>query len=58
MRAFEEKYNVPIVQAWGMTETSPLATVARPAHRADATRRWEMRIPGPADLRCRNPVAG
>ena len=43
MRAFEEKYDVPIVQAWGMTETSPLATVARPAHRADATRRWELR---------------
>ena len=42
MRAFEEKYNVPIVQAWGMTETSPLATVARPARGAD-TRRWEMR---------------
>ncbi|MCX8560406.1 MULTISPECIES: fatty acid--CoA ligase [Mycobacteriaceae] len=43
IRGFEEKYNVPIVQAWGMTETSPLATVARPNRDADETRRWEMR---------------
>lgn len=43
MRAFEDKYNVPIVQAWGMTETSPLATVARAAHGVGETRAWEMR---------------
>ena len=29
IRGFEEKFDVPIVQAWGMTETSPLASVAR-----------------------------
>jgi len=28
-RAFDERFGVPIVQAWGMTETSPLASVAR-----------------------------
>jgi fatty-acyl-CoA synthase len=28
MRAFEERHGVRIVQAWGMTETSPLASVA------------------------------
>jgi fatty-acyl-CoA synthase len=28
MREFEERHNVTIVQAWGMTETSPLASVA------------------------------
>jgi fatty-acyl-CoA synthase len=28
MRAFEERHEVRIVQAWGMTETSPLASVA------------------------------
>jgi fatty-acyl-CoA synthase len=28
MRAFEERHDVRIVQAWGMTETSPLASVA------------------------------
>ena len=30
MRAFEERHGVRIMQAWGMTETSPLASVARP----------------------------
>ena len=29
MRAFDERFGVPIVQAWGMTETSPLASVSR-----------------------------
>jgi acyl-CoA synthetase (AMP-forming)/AMP-acid ligase II len=28
MRAFEDRHDVHIVQAWGMTETSPLASVA------------------------------
>jgi fatty-acyl-CoA synthase len=28
MRAFDERHGVQIVQAWGMTETSPLASVA------------------------------
>jgi fatty-acyl-CoA synthase len=30
MENFEKKYGVRIVQAWGMTETSPLAAVAHP----------------------------
>lgn len=30
MERFEERYGVRIVQAWGMTETSPLGTVAHP----------------------------
>ncbi len=30
MERFEEKHHVRIVQAWGMTETSPLAAVAHP----------------------------
>ncbi|KJF18131.1 long-chain-fatty-acid--CoA ligase [Acidithrix ferrooxidans] len=29
---YRDNFNIPIVQAWGMTETSPLATVARPKH--------------------------
>ncbi|MCH7960501.1 MAG: long-chain fatty acid--CoA ligase [Candidatus Hydrogenedentes bacterium] len=28
IKDFEEKYNMPIVQAWGMTELSPLGTVS------------------------------
>jgi fatty-acyl-CoA synthase len=34
IRAFEERFGVPIVQAWGMTETSPLASVSRLRHDA------------------------
>ena len=30
MENFEQKYGVRIIQAWGMTETSPLAAVAHP----------------------------
>src|SRR4051812_41908259 len=30
MRAFDERHGVRIVQAWGMTETSPLASVSHP----------------------------
>ncbi len=34
IRAFDERFGVPIVQAWGMTETSPLASIARLPHAA------------------------
>jgi acyl-CoA synthetase (AMP-forming)/AMP-acid ligase II len=30
MRTFKQKYNVDVIHAWGMTETSPLATICRP----------------------------
>ncbi|MFZ2176708.1 MAG: AMP-binding protein [Rhodococcus sp. (in: high G+C Gram-positive bacteria)] len=43
MRDFEDKYGVPILQAWGMTETSPLATVARPPAGADESEQWALR---------------
>lgn len=29
IRAYEEKFNIPVLQAYGATETSPVATVAR-----------------------------
>jgi len=29
MRTFDRRFGVPIIQAWGMTETSPLASVSR-----------------------------
>ncbi|HMC05902.1 MAG TPA: long-chain fatty acid--CoA ligase [Solirubrobacterales bacterium] len=29
IRAFEERFGVPLVQGWGMTETSPLAATSR-----------------------------
>src|SRR3954447_12732914 len=45
IRGFEEKFGVPIVQAWGMTETSPLASVSRmgPAAPEDADERYRLR---------------
>ncbi|MEL6258864.1 MAG: long-chain-fatty-acid--CoA ligase, partial [Pseudomonadota bacterium] len=37
LRAFEQDYEVEVVHAWGMTETSPLGTLgALPAHLVDA----------------------
>jgi fatty-acyl-CoA synthase len=29
MRTYDERFGVPIIQAWGMTETSPLASISR-----------------------------
>jgi len=30
MAAFRDEYDIPLIQGWGMTETSPLVTLARP----------------------------
>jgi fatty-acyl-CoA synthase len=35
MKAFQERHGVRIIQAWGMTETSPLAAVSHPAKDSD-----------------------
>ncbi len=43
MHAFEDRYNVPILHAWGMTETSPLGSVARPPEAAKGEKAWEYR---------------
>ena len=34
MEAFEQRHDVKIIQAWGMTETSPIAAVAMPPKQA------------------------
>ncbi|MFV8245332.1 long-chain fatty acid--CoA ligase [Mycolicibacterium peregrinum] len=44
MKTFQETYGVHIQQAWGMTETSPLATVAKPLPEVSEERQWEMRV--------------
>nr|WP_169619282.1 fatty acid--CoA ligase [Mycolicibacterium peregrinum] len=44
MKTFQETYGVHIQQAWGMTETSPLATVAKPLPGVSEERQWEMRV--------------
>ena len=43
MRGFEERHNVKIVQAWGMTETSPLGAIAWPPKSADGEDEWHYR---------------
>ncbi|OIJ28085.1 long-chain fatty acid--CoA ligase [Nocardioides luteus] len=43
MQTFEEKYGVQILQAWGMTETSPLAAIAHPPASLDEQERWRLR---------------
>jgi fatty-acyl-CoA synthase len=40
---FQESYGVPIRQAWGMTETSPLAAVAWPPIDAPEDQQWALR---------------
>jgi fatty-acyl-CoA synthase len=43
MEAFQERHDMPIVQAWGMTETSPLAAVAHPPRDTEGEERWRYR---------------
>ncbi|HET6290452.1 MAG TPA: long-chain fatty acid--CoA ligase [Amycolatopsis sp.] len=43
MHAFEDRYGVPILHAWGMTETSPLGSVARPPAAATGEKAWDYR---------------
>ncbi len=58
MENFERKYGVRIIQAWGMTETSPLAAVAHPPARVEIGSPEEMdwrartgRVVGGVELR-------
>jgi fatty-acyl-CoA synthase len=43
MKAFEERHGVRIIQAWGMTEMSPLGTVAHPPAGASGDDEWRYR---------------
>jgi fatty-acyl-CoA synthase len=43
MRAFEEKHGVQIRQLWGMTETSPIATMAWPPPDTPEDQHWAFR---------------
>jgi fatty-acyl-CoA synthase len=43
MQQFEERHGVQILQAWGMTETSPLGSVARPPAGVDEEEHWRYR---------------
>ena len=52
MQAFEEKYGVTILQLWGMTETSPLGSVAIVPPGIEGEEAWTYRV------RTGRPVAG
>jgi fatty-acyl-CoA synthase len=43
MRDFEERHDVNIFQAWGMTETSPVATFSRPLEGDHDDHYWDVR---------------
>jgi fatty-acyl-CoA synthase len=43
MKDFEERHGVRIFQAWGMTETSPVATFSRPAEGTHDDAYWDER---------------
>jgi fatty-acyl-CoA synthase len=44
MHAFEERYGVRIIHAWGMTETSPLGSVSHPPAGAEGEAAWSYRV--------------
>ncbi|GAB2681831.1 long-chain fatty acid--CoA ligase [Thalassiella azotivora] len=44
MTAFEERYGVQVLHAWGMTETSPLGSVAVPPAEAEGDEVWRYRV--------------
>ncbi|MGO9557995.1 MAG: long-chain fatty acid--CoA ligase [Acidimicrobiales bacterium] len=43
MQRFQELYGVKIIQAWGMTETSPLGAVAIPPRETEGDDSWSYR---------------
>ena len=43
MQDFEERHDIPILQAWGMTETSPLGSIARAPAGASTPEHWRCR---------------
>ena len=43
MRAFQDRHGVRLLHAWGMTETSPLGSVAHPPRGVSGEEEWEYR---------------
>jgi fatty-acyl-CoA synthase len=41
IQAFDEEYGIQVVQGWGMTETSPLASLARPPAGVTGDPAWD-----------------
>ena len=43
MKTFQERYGVPIIQGWGMTESSPLVALAQPPAGVSEDEHWALR---------------
>jgi fatty-acyl-CoA synthase len=43
MQALEQRHGLRVIQAWGMTETSPVGSVARPPADAEDDEHWRRR---------------
>ena len=58
MQAFKERHGVPFLQAWGMTETSPVASSARAPAGLSEEEAWDYRATaGPPDAAGRGAPA-
>ena len=44
MEAYEKRHDINVIHAWGMTETSPLGSVARPPAGLDTDTTWKYRL--------------
>jgi len=44
IEAYEAEFGLPIIQGWGMTETSPLGALAIPPARSDPARAMDYRV--------------
>ncbi|QGN45768.1 fatty acid--CoA ligase [Micromonospora sp. WMMD558] len=61
MHAFEERHGIRVIHAWGMTETSPLGSVARPPAGASGEDAWRYRytqgrVPAGVEARIVGPL--
>ncbi|KUJ70261.1 long-chain fatty acid--CoA ligase [Streptomyces albus subsp. albus] len=63
MRAFEERHGLRVIHAWGMTETSPLGSVAHPPAGVTGEEAWayrytQGRFPASVEARLAAPGGG
>ncbi|MGC9670093.1 fatty acid--CoA ligase [Planosporangium sp. 12N6] len=61
MHAFSERYDIEIIHAWGMTEMSPLGSIARPPAGVTPEEAWSYRytqgrIPASVEARIVGPL--